>query len=307
MDAVPDASRIGPIEMTRAAPSSDRATTVRPIAALQGPVRSIFGELILLHRTASPEVPREAPTLTDVEELTRALRGALLRHAEDPPPSVLSGHEPDGSPLSGAHAAFLALPDLSACAAAISTMAITLPRDVALDELQAVLLAAARWEQSGMRLLLGRLGAWQLTRVDAPAAVDPAAPLDPHRWLGPSRHWGTVTPVALHNNPGDLTARSPVAAARAARRAAEIVARACAHICLPPPARVRVMRRSLFPGIPTAPEFMPFPRKPSRPGSDKFQRVCVHAELEFAEGVEGPVLIGAGRYLGMGICGALDT
>jgi CRISPR-associated protein Csb2 len=47
---------------------------------------------------------------------------------------------------------------------------------------------------------------------------------------------------------------------------------------------------------------MPFPRKPGGSGSDKFTRVCVHAVLEFEERVEGPVLLGAGRYFGLGVC-----
>jgi CRISPR-associated protein Csb2 len=31
-------------------------------------------------------------------------------------------------------------------------------------------------------------------------------------------------------------------------------------------------------------------------------RACVHAQIEFAEPVRGPVLVGAGRYLGYGLC-----
>ncbi len=52
---------------------------------------------------------------------------------------------------------------------------------------------------------------------------------------------------------------------------------------------------------------MPFPRKPAGAGSDKFARVCVHAEVEFAEPVEGPVLLGAGRYFGVGLCGTSEA
>lgn len=89
--------------------------------------------------------------------------------------------------------------------------------------------------------------------------------------------------------------------------AEEIVTRGCAHICLPKPTRVRVMRRSMFPGTPSAPEFVPFPRKAERSGSDKFTRLWLHAELEFAKPVEGPVLLGAGRYFGVGLCGSSGT
>ncbi len=260
------------------------------------PARSVFGEWLLLRGVPDQGERHAGLPLTCAEEIARAVRGALLRHAVDPPPSALSGHTPDGRRLETPHAAFLALPDLrSRC---ITGAAIALPRGIESDQRQAILLAAARWERSGLRLVLGRLGTMQLTRVDAPIAGDP---VDPARWLGPSHRWASVTPIALHHNPGDLTSRDPAKAARAARRAEEIVTRACAHICLPSPTRVRVMRHSLFPGVPSAPEFMPFPRKSGGSGSDKFTRVCVHAVLDFAEPVEGPVLLGAGRYFGVGL------
>lgn len=231
--------------------------------------------------------------------MTRALRGALLCHAVDPPPAALSGHTPDGRRLDRPHTAFLALPELDSRGAggSVAGAAIVLPRGVDPEDRQAILLAAARWERRGLRLLLGGLGAMQLSRADDPA---PGDALHPAWWRGPSRRWASVTPIALPRNPGDLTARNPARAARAARRAEEIVTDACAHVCLPRPTRVRIMRRSLFPGSPSAPDFMPFPRKAT--GHERLKRVCVHAELEFAEMVEGPVLLGAGRYYGVGLC-----
>lgn len=255
--------------------------------------RSVFDEILLLR-----EVPGEGGRvlrlpLARAEEVARALRGALLRHALDPPPEALSGHEPDGRRLERPHVAFLALPELGAERSSVAGAAIAFPHDIGLEERQAVLLAAARWERSGLRLLLGRLGAMKLARVVQPTGT---GGFDPATWTGPSRRWATVTPVALQHNPGNLRARDPAAAARAARRAEEIVSRGCAHICLPRPARVRIMPRSRFAGIPPASAFAPYPRRGSG-----FRRVCVHAELEFAEPVEGPVLLGAGRYFGVGL------
>lgn len=269
-----------------------QATRPTPTSA-----RSVFGECLVLRAVPEPGNPTRELPITCAEEIARAVRGALLRHAVDPPPAALSGHTPDGRRLEHPHAAFLALPDLRSHS--VAGAAIVLPREIEPEQRQAILLAAARWERSGLRLLLGRLGTMQLARVDAPTAGDS---LDTARWLGPSLRWASVTPIALHHNPGDLTSRDPAKADRAARRAAEIIASACAHICLPQPTRVRVFRHSMFPGVPSAPEFMPFPRKRGGAGSEKFTRVCVHAELEFAELVEGPVLVGAGRYFGVGLC-----
>ncbi len=267
---------------------------------------SIFGEWLVLRGVPAEGGRGSGLPLTCAEEITRALRGALMSHAIDPPPAALSGHTLDGRRLERPHAAFLALPDMGSPGrrATIAGAAIAFPRKIDPDARGAILVAAARWERSGLRLVLGRLGAMQLSRVDAAA---PGDPLDPARWLGPARRWASVTPIALERNPGKLTARDPAVAAHAARRAEEIVTRGCAHIGLPRPTRVRVMRRSAFPWIPSAPEFMPFPRRPvaACSDSDKFKRVCVHVALEFAEPVEGPVLLGAGRHFGVGLCGSV--
>jgi len=281
-----------------ARPEQSRALEARP-------ARSVFGEYIALSCFPSDEGECGVPRLTSAEEIARALRGALLRHAIDPPPAALSGHTRDGRRLERPHAAFLALPEPGVRrggGSRVAGIAIVLPRAIDSEERQAILLAAARWEQSGLRLVLGRLGAMQLARAETPPAGDF---FDTAAYIGPARRWASLTPIALHRNPGKLTSANPAIAARAVRRAEEIVSDACEHTGLPRPANVCVMRRSTLAGIPSAPEFMPFPRKPMGPASERFQRVCVHAELEFAEPVEGPVLLGAGRYFGVGVCRAL--
>lgn len=276
------------------------ARDVRPVAGDSAiPVRSVFGEWLAMREV----VPRGGRglglDLAAAEEVTRALRGALLHHADDPPPAVLSGHGPDGRPSERPHAAFLALPHVgpNGEVGGVAGAAFLLPRDIEPADRLALLLAADRFEKSGFRLTLGRLGAMRLERWEDTAGVDGRS-VSP--WNGPARRWASVTPVALDRNPGDLTAREPAIAARAAQRAEEIVARGCTHIGLPPPSRLRIRRRSLFLGAPPAPAFMPFPRRGSG-----FRRVCVHVDLEFPEPVEGPLLLGVGRYFGVGWCWAV--
>lgn len=261
----------------------------------KGPARSVFGEWLVLREVAPEGGRRLGLKLTRTEDVTRALRGALLHHADDPPPAVLSGHTPDGKPLEHPHVAFLPLADLGSRYATGSLLgaAILLPRDIDPGERRAVLRALGRWEQAGLRLTLGRAGALHLERV---VDADPRKTLQPETWTRPSRRWATATPVALDENPGDLASRDPQEAARAAERAEEIVERACERIGLPRPLWVQVMRRSLFDAAPKAAAFMPYPSK-----GGGFERVCVHAELRFAEPVAGPVVLGAGRYFGMGL------
>lgn len=288
------------------ASGSCAGTSLRPMADGAGaataalPHRSVFGELLVLRCAETEGGSGSGLPLTHAEPVARAVRGALLRHAVDPPPAALSGHTPDGRRLDRPHMAYLVLPDV--CAPSVAGVAVALPRDIGPADRQAILLAAARWERSGLRLVLGRLGAMQLAREDAPRADDPLAPA---RWTGPSRRWASVTPIALHRNPGDLTSRDPAKAARAARQAEALIPPGCAHIGLPPPTRVRIARRAPCFSLPSAPEFMPFPRQAVRRNGRRLQRVCVHAELEFAEEVEGPVVLGAGRFMGIGLLGAV--
>jgi CRISPR-associated protein Csb2 len=134
----------------------------------------------------------------------------------------------------------------------------------------------------------------QLERV---VDADPRKTLTPSTWARTAPRWATVTPIALDENPGDLFSRDPSEAAKAAERAEEIVARGCERIGLPRPQWVQVMSRSLFDVVPKAKLFMPFPAK-----GHGFKRVCVHVELHFSDPVSGPLLLGAGRYFGFGLC-----
>ena len=58
-------------------------------------------------------------------------------------------------------------------------------------------------------------------------------------------------------------------------------------------------RRARQPGRPASPGRRQFPGYQTGNGTP---RACVHAEIEFAEPVRGPVLVGAGRYFGYGLC-----
>jgi CRISPR-associated protein Csb2 len=120
-------------------------------------------------------------------------------------------------------------------------------------------------------------------------------------WTAPSRHWASVTPVALDRNPGDLFSRNHETATQATRNAQHTVARACERIGLPHPDSVRILRRSAFPAAPPASAFAPFPRR-----GNGLRRVCVHVDLAFGEPVAGPVLLAAGKHLGVGLLANID-
>lgn len=283
----------------RVLPAVHQAYAFEGDSPSSAPLTSVFGEWVVLREVPGENGRRVGLKLQRTEDITRSLRGALLSHAEAPIPEILSGHTADGRPIDRPHVAYVPLADVGSRYASgnVLGVAILLPRGVNSEERRAVLRAIGRWENQGLRLTLGRVGALELERV---IDSDPRQTLDPAYWMRPARRWGSVTPVALDKNPGDLYSDNPKEAAEAVRRAEEIVMRSCERVGLPAPRWVEIIRRSLFDAAPAARDYMPFPRKSANPNAHR--RVCVHIEMSFDEPVAGPVLIGAGRYFGVGLC-----
>ncbi len=73
------------------------------------------------------------------------------------------------------------------------------------------------------------------------------------------------------------------------------VAQVCRRIGLPEPVEVEVGHVSRLRGVPISPEFR-LGRKPGMP-----PRPYWHAALTFDREVRGPILLGAGRYFGLGL------
>lgn len=235
--------------------------------------------------------------------LARALRAALLEHAEAAP-ELLSGLRVDtdtgeARPADRAHGAIVPLPFVGHRHAdgAVRGVAFVPPtgRD---DERDAALRIVWTWlRESGGRLLVGSRDV-MLRRPDGLASL---ATIRPWRWCSPSETWATVTPIALDRWPGNLRDRDAVRRAASFARAEELVARACAHIDLPVPERVAVRPDAFVSGVPPAHRFAAFRTPNGGP-----HRPLVHACVTFGTPVAGPVLLGAGRYVGQGLCLPLD-
>ncbi|MDP2956142.1 MAG: type I-U CRISPR-associated protein Csb2 [Longimicrobiales bacterium] len=289
--------RVLPCRFQRYGPPADEGVRAVP--------RSVFtDEWIVLRQV---EGPRLSATLT--AEVTQAVRAALMSHAQDPPPEVVSGHRENGDPSEKAHVAAIALPYVGSphATGVILGVAVVVPRDITPDDRMALLRAVGRWEESA-RLRLGddeveappievRLGARGVIELERVVwGAPPLANLRPATWCRAARTWLSATPVALDRNPGNLYARDPDVARAAYDNAAGIIATGCERIGLPRPARVEIIPSVPMPGVPKARAFPPFPADGRKP-----QRVKVHALLEFEEPVQGPVLVGAGRYYGLGL------
>jgi CRISPR-associated protein Csb2 len=123
------------------------------------------------------------------------------------------------------------------------------------------------------------------------------ASLRPDTWCRPSYRFVTVTPIALDRNPGNLRSNQHHTAHKASVEAQRSIADACTRIGLPRAVSVEVSLTSSLPGVAPVRAFLPWPAQPGRT-----PRVRVHAEVCFAEPVRGPVLLGAGRFFGLGLC-----
>jgi CRISPR-associated protein Csb2 len=271
------------------------------------PPRSVFDDdLVVYAQISGPRLP-----ITSAAGLSRQLRRALMSTADQPVAEVLSGHAGDGSPSQTPHLAIVPLPAVTGPApdGGLLGIALVLPRSATSEARRAVTRAAARLEQHrwasseglvrAVTLLLGDSGELVLGRL----AWDelPGVTLRPRTWTRAATRWASATPVALDRNPGDLHAAAPGTRAAALEAARSSIVESVRRIGLPAPIEVDVARSCVLPGTASP---CAYPRGAS--GARKLQRVLVHVRLRFAERVRGPMLLGAGRYQGLGLCVPVD-
>ena len=237
---------------------------------------------------------------TRAVEVAKALRGAVFRHAADPIPEGLSGHRREGQPSAIPHVAFLPLPWVGHehSDGRLMGAAIALPERLDTESRQALLRAIGRWESSAspLTLTLGRSGIVEMERI---VGASPLVTLRPGLWRRESRRWVSATPIALPTHPGALGKGTAAARAKAWARAEKAVIDSCRHIGLPKPIDVGVALAPLIPGARPAPAFPAFRQR--GPGGKPVARRLVNAAVTFDQVVAGPVVLGAGRYLGLGL------
>jgi CRISPR-associated protein Csb2 len=243
-------------------------TQVRPVLA--PPLHaSGFGEMLVLRQTAGPRL-----ALTATLMLTETLRRAVLSLAGAAAPSLLHGHRDHR------HVAWVPLPFVGYPHADghLLGAALLLPPNTSREESHAVLQCLARLDH--VRLPDGRR--WALAPVDV---TDRRATLQPTTWVRASRTWTTVTPVVLPRYPKP----------RRGQDAEALLAASCPHSGLPAPAWVHAHQAGQLAGV--APSSMFRTRRPGHP-----PRLWTHTTLHFPVAVQGPVLLGALRYFGLGLC-----
>jgi CRISPR-associated protein Csb2 len=266
------------------------------------PPSSTFGEdWIVFARTHGPRLPSTATA-----GVSRQFRRALMSFADEPIAELISGHHVDGSASDSSHLAIVPLPFVASERAdgSLLGVALVIPRDAPAPARAALRRGIEAYEATGaaeggdapiIQLHLGSAGSLGLQRVVWGEHKNWG--LRPSTWSTPALHWASATPVALDQNPGDLHHPDPDRRKAAFEAAAAMVATAIARIGdLPAPTSIDVLRSCVLPGTSKPREFPRFPVNEERP-----QRVLVHVRIAFSVPVRGPLLIGAGRYQGLGL------
>jgi len=261
------------------------------------PARTVFDPALIVLRLAREDSRYEALELVTSLRVADTLRKAVQRVADQDlqlgiVPEVLSGHRHDGKPSERPHAAFIPLGFVGDEHADghLLGIGIALPRKEHWpneeSERRIVMTILTRVPH----LTLGPLGVWTLTPE---LRETPPRALIPEIWTGAPRGamtWASVTPVVFDEHPKE---KERVAYLEAVGR---MVRAACVRVGLPEPVNVDVSPVSWHLGAPVAKDF---PRLTRKDGSE---RRHLHIWLEFAQPVVGPIILGAGRYRGYGLC-----
>lgn len=242
---------------------------------------------------------------TRAVQIATTLREAIFHYAEDPIPEGLSGHREDGTPVPLPHVGFLPLPYIGWDHAdgRIMGAAVSVPDSLDEPSRRAVLRAVGTWESEAsaakrdLRLTMGRSGDVDMKRL---TGFEPTLEtLRTKTWSRPSRRWVSATPVALPTNPGRLSTGTAAARSKAWAKAEQAVADSCRHVGLPEPAAVAVSHDPFIKGVRPASHFPAF-RQRGRDGQPVARRL-VHVSVAFDQPVAGPLVLGAGRYFGLGL------
>ncbi len=292
---VPYAGRLAELERAfaagqRPAPGVNLAPTQ---AASPARPASVFGADWIVFAHAGGWRPDAVGGALWAKTLLKTVQSGYQPH---PAPAWVSGHAADGAPLDTPHLAALPLLDAGWAwsQGRLMGIALSLPRALEATSVEEAGLfqALARINKAGaqsleleLRLPGGTM--WHVRREALPEAKS----LRPDRYVDIARIWASVTPIALDRHP------------KAVGDAEASIAAACERIGLPKPLRVVAGKHTAIRGAPSA---RPGAGSPDWTGwrlpAPLAGRRLTHAVIEFEAPVAGPVLLGAGRFVGLGLC-----
>ena len=255
----------------------------------------------------------EVPDIRASAIICRVLRQALMAGYRrsgkgNSIPELVSGHTADGTPTRKPHIAVvpMAFVGSSHADASVSGLALVPPRGKSLlhiDGLHNAFETVAAYRPDEQRRVLTLQG----PSLRTPLKLAPVQErgygkrsLLPDPYLRATKKWASVTPIVLERHlkrGNDIEVR-------------ELVALACKNAGLPHPdlEQIWVGRHSVIKGSPPArPLSDAPPRTRWKVPKSLESRQLVHAVIDFGKEVRGPVLLGSGRFTGLGLCSRLDT
>ena len=246
------------------------------------------------------------PPLESFPIVAKKMRDAIMSHIPNPVHGIISGHNLDGTILQKPHLAIIPMANIGwkkYSDGRLLGIAMILPNSskYGTEERTQLKRAVAQFlntdhakshnKTSNHNTGIGTLQIGEYTQLKLKKHDDNRRSLDPERYISKSRAWSTITPIVLDKHP------------KKNKSAEEIIAQSCVNIGLPKPESIKISRYSHIVGVPPA-----FIAKKSNKGwkphklgilDNKF--IC-HASLMFKDKIHGPLIIGSGRYYGLGLC-----
>lgn len=239
----------------------------------------------------------------------RVLRKALMCGYRriglaDAIPEIVSGHDPSGQPTRLPHLAIapMAFAGFPYSDGRVFGFALIPPARTTLSDIpgfRAAFEKVAPHDPGEERRVLTLEGVplREPLRL-SPAGVTTKRSLSPRPYVAPTSIWASVTPIVLDRHlkrKDDLELR-------------ELVANACENAGLPRPDldRIRIGKHSAVEGAPPA---RPLAGEPHwtrwKIPTPLASRPLLHAVIDFGRETPGPVMLGAGRFTGLGLCRGL--
>ena len=235
---------------------------------------SLFTRWISFRKVSGPRLPLESTT-----GLMELVRRAVLERYPDPLPEWISGHTPNGEKSAQPHLGILPLSHVGGASRRRPSIGFCPDGPCSVSDEDWDLLEDALFEFD--TLLLGSSGEWKIAQTTG--AEQLPASLRAETWRRRATTWASVTPVVFGHYPKKRPGKDALA----------VLGASCRAIGLPDPVEVRMGTVSPHLGAPRAVEFPP-PKQADG-------KLLAHVWLRFDEPVRGPVVIGAGRFVGMGL------
>lgn len=244
--------------------------------------------------------------ITDGEALAKAVRRELVKRARRlavvkgeaqepsndlPVDGFISGHEPDGTPYKANRLAIVPLANILHRYAdnMVLGFVLLMPLNAPQDEWDRLSCLVRGYDgPSGSMPALDGIPWNGGSMAVARPGPKPAVGLMSTRYAGPARSWATVTPILLGRYPKS----------QEVAEIAILVAAACVQSGLPEPECVEVRQHGFLDGSPAARSFV---QTAPTQGAARHRKWATHAAVRFRQVVKGPVLVGSGRFHGLGL------